>query len=113
MLDLREKPAPYRHLRTHGGSKVSAGRIAGAALGRLFRNLRNPQFLAAQAAETAMSIYVLNPLGQKVIAYFKRHVFDGEAKIGEVYGDNHGNEYLHANGKTYRYDSASDTWTTA
>ena len=104
-------------------------KTSGQALGKLFKNVQKPQWYFSQAAQAVVTIYVINPLGQKVWAYLKGHLhlhdekkkdFDVhkkidkdllDEKIGDVYHCSDGHEYIHVNGKTCHYDSASDTWT--
>lgn len=89
---------------------------AGKALGKLFRNLSNPRWLAKQAAETATSMIVLNWVGKKVKATYKGkvvHTPDPKAEaehIGDIYHCDEGHNYIYANGKMYRYDSKTDGW---
>ena len=89
---------------------------AGKALGKLFRNLTNPRWLAEQAAGTATAIFVLNPLGKNVTAYLRgkiEHRPDPKSNpvhVGDVYHCADGHNYVYANGKAYRYDAQTDGW---
>ena len=90
-------------------------KAAGKAIGKLFRNLRNPRWIAQQTAETLTTITVVNYAGKKVKAFAKGHVVhdhaDGtEVKIGDVYHCQDGHDYIHSGGKTYRYDATVDGW---
>lgn len=92
---------------------------AGKALGKLYRDVRNPRWIAQQATESVISITVLNWAGQKVKAFFKGKIFhkpDGhrdEVHIGDVYHCADGHNYVHAGGKAYRYDAGQDAWVSA
>jgi hypothetical protein len=85
---------------------------AGRAIGKLFRNLKNPRWLAQQTAESVVSITVLNWAGNRVKAFYKgKIVHNGDEKIGEIYHCSDGHNYiLTLNGSQYRYDADTDTW---
>jgi hypothetical protein len=97
---------------------MGLSQAAGKALGKLVRNLRNPRWVAASVAETGTTLLVINPIGKRVKAelksYLHHHDEDGnQVKIGDVYHCPDGHNYIHANGKTYRYDGNSDSWMNA
>jgi len=87
-------------------------RAAGEALGKLGANLKNPRWIAAQTAETAFSIWVLNPFGKKVSAYLRKHLFHQtvDDKIGEVYHCDDDHEYIKIGENIYNYDPQEDKW---
>lgn len=84
--------------------------LGSITLGKLFKSLKNPQWYFQQAAETAFSIYVINPAGKKVAAYVKGHLLHQDQKVGDVMHCQDGHEYIHVHGKTYYHDTYSDTW---
>lgn len=85
-------------------------KTAGAALGRLFNNLRNPKWLFQQAAETGFSVGVINPAGKQVNAWIRGHLLHEDQKIGEVYHCADGHEYIRVGNKIYNHDLRTDTW---
>lgn len=89
------------------------------AIGKLLRNITNPQWYVAEGSKQAVSIVVLNPLGQRVNAFLFGHLYHPETdKFGQVKqhhvadvfkcDDNH--EYLRHGGSYYRYDPRTNTW---
>lgn len=89
---------------------MGAIKTAGAALGKLFKNIKNPQWHFEQAAQQGISIFVINPLGNKAVAYVKGHILHMDQKVADVYHCADGHEYFRANGKTYNHDLETDTW---
>ncbi|MBA2935674.1 hypothetical protein HZF05_16445 [Sphingomonas sp. CGMCC 1.13654] len=87
-------------------------RAMGQALGKLSHNLRNPRWYAQQIGETAMSIWVLNPLGKKVVSYLRGHWLHENQNhaVADVYQCDDGHLYANIGGKLYRYDNSSDNW---
>ena len=85
-------------------------RELGLALGKLFRNLKSPKWLAAEAGSAGMSVFVIAPLGHKVKAYLQHRLHHEHGHVADLHEDGEGNEYLVADGKNYRYDPDTDTW---
>ncbi len=93
------------------------------AIGRLIRNLRNPVWVASEAAKNAISQIVVNPVGQQVYAYLRAHLFEPEHDhqgrvirqhhVADVYRCADGHDYIYHNGTTYRYDNRSQVWVRA
>jgi len=80
-------------------------------LGKLWRNIKDPQWLAAQAGETAVQMSFISPLGHNASAYLKTHLFDGDKKIGEVYECKDGYQYVKSvDGKKYALHPETEDW---
>lgn len=98
---------------------MSLSSEAGKALGALWRNLRNPRWLARQAGETALNIYVTNPIGERVIATAKSYIHHDDehgraVKIGEVYHCADGYEYVKKNdGQVFVFDPKTKNFLTS
>ena len=102
---------------------MPVSRAMGESIGKLFANLRDHKFYAAEIGKQTMSIVVLGPAAKKTVAYCKAHLFgpdrdeSGRAiqrhHIADVYRCDDGHEYIHQNGESYRYDTRTDSWTTA
>jgi hypothetical protein len=89
---------------------------AGKALGKLFRNIRNPRWVAQEVGQTAFTMTVLNPAAQRVKAKLKGkgHIHHDDGKeVAEVYHCDDGHNYLRIGDKTYCYDAATDSWSAA
>ena len=80
-------------------------------LGKLLRNIKDPQWYAAQAGETAIQMCFMSPLGHIASAYLKAHLFDGDKKIGEVYECKYGHQYVKSvDGKKYALHPETEDW---
>lgn len=92
----------------------------GRAIGKLFRNLQDYKWYAAEAGKAASSIYVTNAYGRKVEAYLRAHLhipkkdsqgrIISEDHIGNAYRCDDGHEYLTTGDGSYRYDPQTDSW---
>jgi len=85
-------------------------RELGAALGKLYRSLKNPKWLIAETEKLALNVVVINHLGKQVKAYFRHALHHDDGHAGDHHVDADGNEYIVSGGKKYRYDPASDAW---
>ena len=80
-------------------------------LGKFFRNVRNPAWLAAQAMETVVSQVFISPTGDKIHAYLHVHLFDGDEKIGAVYRAKDGHHYvIDSDGNRARLNESAGSW---
>ncbi|MGY3213956.1 hypothetical protein [Mucilaginibacter sp. HD30] len=82
----------------------------GKALGELVGNLKKTDWWLKQAASQGASIFVYNPIGNRVVAYIKGHVFHEDRHVGDAYHCADGHEYLKVHDKTYRYNPDTDSF---
>ena len=80
---------------------MSISNAAAKAIGALISKLKDKKWVAAEATKTAVSISVINPAGQKILAYLRGSTSCGTA---EVYKCDDGHEYIVYNGEAYTFD---------
>jgi len=80
-------------------------------LGKLYKNVTTPKWIADQAGGTIVQQLFISPLGHNVKAYFKGHLLDEDQKIGEVYQCADGHVYIEGNdGNKYALHPHTEDW---
>jgi hypothetical protein len=85
-----------------------------ASVGRLFRNLIDHKWYIAEAEKQVISTVVVNPIGNRVNAYLRAHLYDSDDRhIGDAYKCRDGHEYLKTHDRIYVYDPSTDSFKVA